>query len=212
VATELAEGLWTWRREHPEWSTESDYEPEVSSYAVRLAEAVLLIDPLWPEEDSDDFGWLDALAREDLLLVAVLKPDHVRDAAGIAHAYGGRVLAGEEAASEVDGEAPVHVVASGAKLGGGVRVLDDGRGRGETPLWLPSHRAVAFADGVRGDPEGGLRVWSYPPGREAAVRGAVTEIAALEPEMVLVGHGEPVTAGGAGALRDALDRPPWVDE
>src|SRR4029077_18904683 len=84
VATELADGLWTWRREHPEWHHEANYEAEVSSYAVRVAEAVLLLDPLWPEEDSEDFDWLDALARSNRLLVAVLKPDHARDGAGIA--------------------------------------------------------------------------------------------------------------------------------
>src|SRR4051812_35831400 len=91
VATELAEGLWTWRREHPEWHTGSDFEPEVASYAVRLPSALLLVDPLWPEEDSEDFDWLDELARSRLLLVAVLKPDHARDGGGIAHAYGGRL-------------------------------------------------------------------------------------------------------------------------
>ena len=35
MATQLADGLWTWRREHPEWSTDADYEPDVASYAVR---------------------------------------------------------------------------------------------------------------------------------------------------------------------------------
>ena len=212
MARELAEGLWTWRREHPEWSVEADYEAEVASYAFRLPSAVLLVDPLWPEEDSEDFAWLDALARDGRLLVAVLKPDHVRDAAGLAHAYGGRVVAGERAAGEIDGEAPVHVLAAGDNLVDGVRALDDGRGRGETPLWVPSHHAVAFADGVRGDPDGGLRIWSYPAGREAAVREAVGTIAALEPDLVLVGHGDPVTTGGGAALRDALERPPWFDE
>src|SRR4051812_9682513 len=115
VATQLADGLWTWRREHPEWSTEANYEPDVASHAVRLAEAILLIDPLWPEEDSEDFDWLDALARSDRLLVAVLKPDHARDAAGIARAYGGRVLARAPAARELDGGAPGPLVAPGAK-------------------------------------------------------------------------------------------------
>src|SRR3954464_3201335 len=86
MATALADGLWMWHREHPEWDTRANYEPEVASYAVRLTEAVLLVDPLWPEEDAEDFDWLDALARSDRLLVAVLKPDHARDAAGSARA------------------------------------------------------------------------------------------------------------------------------
>jgi len=209
VATELVPGLWTWRREHPDWDLDSDYEPEVGSFAVRLEQAILFVDPLWPEEESEDFAWLDALARADRLLVAVLKPDHARDAAGIAHAYGGRILAGEASAAVLGPGAPVHVVQPGARLPDEVRVLDDARGRGETPLWVPSHRAVLFADAVRGDPGGGLRVWSYPPGREDAVRAALRAIADLGPELVLVGHGRSVTSGGAAALRAALDRPPW---
>jgi len=212
VATELADGLWTWRREHPEWDTRADWDPDVACYAVRLAQAMLLIDPLWPEEGSEDFDWLDGIARADRLLVAVLKPDHVRDAAGIAHAYGGRIVAGEAAAGAIAGTAPVHVVAAGEKLLEGIRTLDDARGRGETPLWVPHYRAVAFADGIIGDGDGGLRVWSYPAGLEEAVRAAMTAIADLEPDMVLVGHGAPVTSGGAAALRSALDRPPFEVE
>src|SRR3954464_9562747 len=128
MATALADGLWMWHREHPEWDTRANYEPEVASYAVRLTEAVLLIDPLWPEEDSEDFDWLDALARSDRLLVAVLKPHHVRGGAGLAHAYGGRVLAGAATAAELDSGVPVHVIAPGEKVAGGVRALDDARG------------------------------------------------------------------------------------
>ena len=97
----------------------------------------------------------------------------------------------------------------GEDVADGARFLADGRGRDETPLWLPTVRAVAFADAVRGDPDGGLRVWSYPPGHESSTRDALSTIATLEPELVLVGHGEPVLADGATALRSALDRPPW---
>src|SRR3954468_23832411 len=113
MATELADGLWMWHREHPEWDTRANYEPEVASYAARLAEAVLLVDPLWPEEDSQDFDWLDGLVRSTRLLVAVLKPDHVRDGAGIAHAYGGRVLAGDAAAAGAGRGGPPHPVPPG---------------------------------------------------------------------------------------------------
>ena len=190
MATELAPGVWMWRREHPEWTPDSDYEPEVACYAVRLPSARLLIDPLWADDDADE-DWIDE----------------------IAHAYGGRVVTNAAAAALLDPSATVSVLAAGEDLADGARFLDDGRGRGETPLWLPTARAVAFADAVRGDPEaGGLRVWSYPPGHDLVTRDALSTIAQLEPELVLVGHGEPIVHDGAAALREALYRPPWIVE
>ncbi|TMM01608.1 MAG: hypothetical protein E6G10_12610 [Actinobacteria bacterium] len=211
MATELAPGVWMWRREHPEWGPGADYEPEVSCYAVELPSARLLIDPLWPEEDAD-VDWLDALVRRRRVIVAVLKPDHLREGAELAHAYGGRVVTNAAVASLLHPTVPFSVLEPGEPLADGARLFEDGRGRGETPLWLPTHGAIAFADAVRGDPAGGLRVWSYPPGREEATRAALEVIAALEPDLVLVGHGDPVVSDGAAALREALRRPPWVEE
>src|SRR5436309_62842 len=81
--------------------------------------------------------------------------------------------------------------------------------------WRPSSlqgSGRGAASTPSGGPAGGLRVWSYPPGREEATRGALEAIAALEPELILVGHGDPVVGGGAAALRAALRRPPWVQE
>jgi hypothetical protein len=154
--------------------------------------------------------WLDGFAGRGRVLVTVLKPDHLRDAAEVAHAYGGRVVTNAEVAALLDPSRTVSVLEVGEDLADGARFLDDGRGRGETPLWLPTAHAVAFADAVRGDPEaGGLRVWSYPAGHDLLTRDALSTIARLEPDLVLVGHGEPVTHDGAAALREALDRPPW---
>jgi hypothetical protein len=211
VATELAPGVWTWRREHPDWAPGDDFEPEVACYAVALPSARLLVDPLWPDDD-DDVDWLDDFAHGGRVLAAVLKPDHVRDAAEVAHAYGGRVVTNADVAPQLAARATVSVLDVGEEIADGARFVGDGRGRGETPLWIPPARAIAFADAVRGDPAGGLRVWSYPPGREPATRDALETIVLLEPEIVLVGHGQPVVGAGAAALREALDRPPWVTE
>ena len=75
-------------------------------------------------------------------------------------------------------------------LGGGVVALDDGRGRNETPLWLPEQQALVFADGMTA-PEGELRVWATPR-HEDRVLPALRELLALPFELVLVSHGEPV--------------------
>ena len=42
---------------------------------------------------------------------------------------------------------------------GGLVALYDGRGRNETPVWLPEQRAVVFADGMTA-PGGELSVYS----------------------------------------------------
>src|SRR5215207_11427838 len=35
----------------------------------------------------------------------------------------------------------------------------DGRFKGETPLWIPAHAALIFADAVVADRAGNLRIW-----------------------------------------------------
>jgi hypothetical protein len=49
----------------------------------------------------------------------------------------------------------------GSKLPGRLVALYDGRGRNETPLWLPQQGALVFADGLTAPP-GELRVWTTP--------------------------------------------------
>ena len=46
-------------------------------------------------------------------------------------------------------------------LPGGLEALYDGRGRNETPLWLPDQRTLVFADALTA-PHGELLVWGTP--------------------------------------------------
>jgi hypothetical protein len=50
---ELAPGLWTWTGEHPEWTPELTWGPEVRSYAVALEGMTVLIDPIAPAPPAD---------------------------------------------------------------------------------------------------------------------------------------------------------------
>jgi hypothetical protein len=50
---------------------------------------------------------------------------------------------------------------------GRIRGAYDGRGRNETPLWLPEQRALVFADALT-ERNGELRVWGGRPGRRSA--------------------------------------------
>jgi hypothetical protein len=50
---ELRPGLWTWTGEHPEWTPELTWGPEVRSYAVQIDEIRVLIDPVLPAPRAD---------------------------------------------------------------------------------------------------------------------------------------------------------------
>jgi hypothetical protein len=50
---ELRPGLWTWTGEHPEWTPELTWGPEVRSYAVQVDEIRVLIDPVLPAPRAD---------------------------------------------------------------------------------------------------------------------------------------------------------------
>jgi hypothetical protein len=50
---EIRPGLWTWTGEHPEWTPEMTWGPEVRSYAVQIGDARYLIDPVQPAPSAD---------------------------------------------------------------------------------------------------------------------------------------------------------------
>jgi hypothetical protein len=88
---DVAPGLWLWRHPHPDWSPGSDWEPEVSSFAVESRGARVLLDPLAPPP-SEREAWerLDAFAPDTAV---VLKPDHVRDVELFVRWYGVKAFA-----------------------------------------------------------------------------------------------------------------------
>jgi len=50
---EIRPGLWTWTGEHPEWTPELTWGPEVRSYAVQVDGTRVLIDPVQPAPRGD---------------------------------------------------------------------------------------------------------------------------------------------------------------
>jgi glyoxylase-like metal-dependent hydrolase (beta-lactamase superfamily II) len=200
---DVAPGLWLWRQPHPDWREGLDWGPEVSSCFVESRGEAVLLDPLAPPPRAQDF-WARLDAVEPTAAV-VLKPDHVRDIDlfvrwyGV-QAYGPHLFFG--------GDAPktqLRFVQPGAELPGGLQALYDGRGRLETPLYLPEQRALVFADGLTA-PDGVLRVWGTP-WHEERVLPALRALLELPFELVLVSHGEPVHS--RADFEDALDREPW---
>ena len=104
-------------------------------------------------------------------------------------------------------ETELEPIEPGSELPGGLVALYDGRGRNETPLWLPEQRAIVFADALT-ERGGALRVWGTP-WHEERVLPALRAMLDLPFEHVIVSHGEPVH--DRAAFERALELPPWVE-
>jgi hypothetical protein len=198
------EGLWIWRLRHPYWREGDDWEPVVAATCVESEGEVALIDPIAPPDDATQF-WELVDSRPPTFLV-VLKPDHVRDVDLFAKRYGvpayGPDLFYRDDTPETDLE-PIH---PGDELPGGLIVQTDGRIHHDTPLWVPAHRALVFADTLT-ERDGQLRVWSTPWDEEGP-RRALGQLLNLPFRHVIISHGEPVH--DRRAFEEALDMPPWA--
>jgi glyoxylase-like metal-dependent hydrolase (beta-lactamase superfamily II) len=200
---DVEEGLWIWRIKHPRWRPGQGWEPLVASTCVESKGEILVLDPLAPPEGASQL-WKRLDARPPTAVV-VLKPDHVRDVDLFARRYsvpgfGPRVFFPEDIP-----ETKLQPIDPGNHLPGGIVAVYDGRGRNETPLWLPEQRALVFADALTA-PDGELRVWATPWHEERALP-ALRALLDLPFVRVIVSHGEPVHT--REAYERALRLAPW---
>jgi hypothetical protein len=201
---DVAPGLWVWRLQHPDWAPDVDWEPFVTSTCVESGGEVAVLDPLAPPEDATEI-W-DRLDARPPTLAAVLKPDHVRDVDLFVQRYGARAYGPYLVWRHNIPETELEGIEPGSELPGGLVALYDGRGRNETPLWLPEQRAVVFADALT-ERDGKLLVWGTP-WHEERVLPALRALLDLPFEHVIVSHGEPVH--DRAAFQRALELPPWA--
>jgi glyoxylase-like metal-dependent hydrolase (beta-lactamase superfamily II) len=164
----------------------------------------LLLDPLAPAADAPEL-W-ERLDAQPPTAVVVLKPDHVRDVDLFVRRYGVPAF-GPRLFFRWDlPETELKFIEPGSVLPGGLVAVYDGRGRNETPLWLPEQRALVFADALTA-PEGGqLRVWASPS-YQARALPALRALLEFPFEHVIVSHGEPVHS--RAAFERALEIEPW---
>ena len=135
---EIAPGLWHWTARHPHIGI------DVSSYY--LAGPRVLIDALIPPAGLAFFE--DHGRPEHFLLT---NRHHDRDAWRLREAFGCTVHCISNGVHELEGRGPVETFEFGDKLPGGIVVHEvDVICPDETALYLPSHRALACADGVIG--------------------------------------------------------------
>jgi hypothetical protein len=196
----VAPGLYRWTARHPEAEANpqvgspADWGPDVGSVAYAAADALVLVDPLVPDDRPDFRDELDALVGEHGQRVAILTTlqFHRRSRDELAARYGASTSRGKKS------------------LPRGVETISI-RGAGEAMVWIPEHRALIPGDRLLGDDRGGLRLspesWlRYLPSgmNQAGLREALRPLLDLPVEMVLVSHGEPVLEGGREALAEAL--------
>jgi glyoxylase-like metal-dependent hydrolase (beta-lactamase superfamily II) len=200
---DVAERLWIWRVEHPSWSPDADWEPLVTSTCAVSAGEVAVFDALAPPEQAREL-W-ERLDAQPPTMAVVLKPDHVRDVDLFVGRYGARAFGPSLFWPDDVPETSLEPIEPDAELPGGFVALYDGRGRNETPLWLPEQRTIVFADALTA-PGGVLRVWSTP-WHETRTLPALRALLELPFERVLVSHGEPVH--DRAEYERALERAPW---
>lgn len=201
---DVATGLWIWRLEHPHWKPGQGWEPRVTCTCVDSDGQRLVLDPLAPPADASEF-W-QRLDAQPPTAAAILKPDHVRDVDVFVRryhipAFGPRLFFREDIP-----ETRLQFIEPGSRLPGGLLAVYDGRGRNETPLWLPEQRALVFADALTA-PGGELKVWASPSHGERALP-ALRALLELPFEHVIVSHGEPLHT--RAAYEKALEKPPWM--
>jgi glyoxylase-like metal-dependent hydrolase (beta-lactamase superfamily II) len=195
---ELRPGLWRWTGSHPEWNHAEHWGPEVGSVYAEVPDAVVVVDPLVPEDAEEQF-WtaLDRDVERLGLPVHVLLTVHwhERSVATVLDRYKATLWRPEER-----GELPTGVRAEIVKGGDWVEAL----------FFLEAHRALVAGDLLIGK-DGGIELpvsW-FPKGEqewaERELRPELRErLGRLPVELVIVSHGEPVLENGADALRRAL--------
>lgn len=196
---ELRPGLWRWTAAHPEWEHAEHWGPEVGSVYAELPDALVMVDPLVPQDEEDRF-W-EALDRD---VERVGKPVHVlltvhwheRSVAAVLDRYKATLWRPEE-----KGELPAGVHAEVVK----------GSDWDEALFFLEPHRALIAGDLLIGKAGGGIELpvgW-FPKGEQDWAEQELKpelrkRLAELPVELVVVSHGEPVLEDGAAALERAL--------
>ena len=186
----LADGLWRWTAPHPNAADWPDFGPpvpaEVGCVYYEAADAVVLIDPLLPEGEEEDFlTYLDRDIERLGLPVSILLTAawHERSAPILRARYG--------ATNRIPEGLERHPI--------------QGAPEEQLAYFIRPHRALVVAEILVGDGRGGLALAPSPALEDrAALDRSLSVIAALPVELVLVSHGEPVLEDGRRAIELAL--------
>jgi len=202
---DVAKGLWIWRAEHHHWKPGDDWQPVVTSTFVESGGERLVLDPLVPKTGAEEL-WKRLDARPPTL-AAVLIPDHVRDVEEFVRRYKVRPFGPRLFWPDDVPKTALEILEPDRVLPGGLVALYDGRGRLETPVWLPEQRVIVFGDALT-ERGGKLLVWSSPWHEKRALP-ALRELLKLPFEQVIISHCDHEPVHSRSAYERALELPPW---
>ena len=185
-----------WSRRQP------DRQMYFNSHFFVVPAGNVAVDPL-PLE-ADEAEQIAALGGVDTIVIT--NRDHLRDAPALRERFGARIATSEREAGLL--ELPVdRLLRDGEEIFSGARavLLSHQKTPGEFALHLPRDRAVLVGDAIFGAPAGAL---SLPADRmyEDVQRAVLSlrRIAALQPDILLVGDGTSLWSGATHAIETLL--------
>jgi hypothetical protein len=197
---EIAPGVFHWTALHPH------IKMQVSSYF--LADEGVVLDPMLPAEGLD---WFDE--HSPPVAVLLTNRHHYRRSADFVEAFGCDVLCHRAGLHEFTEEQHVAAFEDGDEPVPGVQVKHVGAiCPDEVAIHVPRAKAIAFADGiVRWRPEDSLgfvpdSLFDDPEKDKAGIRDSIEALLPLEPDHLLLAHGNPIVGGGTAALQAFLGR------
>jgi hypothetical protein len=198
---EIAPDLWHWS------AVRERIGMEVSSYYLESERVI--VDPMIPPEGLDFFRVHGA--PEHAILT---NRHHDRDAWRLHEAFGCTVHCIRNGLHEIAGRGPAEAFDFGDRLPGGIHAHEvDAICPDETALYIPRHRALAVADGVvrwrQGDELQFVPDWLMddPLQTKQQLRTAYRGLLELDFDLLLLAHGDPITADAWVALRAFVDAP-----
>jgi hypothetical protein len=195
---EIAPGIVHWEAFH------EGIRSRVSSYMVVAGGVVL--DPMPPEEG---FGELAEQFGEPRTVVLTNR-HHFRHSAELQERFGATVHCHELGMHAFRDDQHVVPFAFGDELPGGAVAEEVGAlTPEETAVWFPAVSALAFADGLVRMPPGGPLgfvpdelMGDHPERVKDGLRTALGRLAELQPDALLLAHGEPWIGEGGEALTE----------
>ncbi len=202
---ELDLGLWIWRARHPFWSKGDDYQQVVTSTFVKSGGETIIIDPLAPSLDC--IGLWERLDKDPPTMAVITMPDHVRDIDIFVKRYGSKPFGPRFFFPDQVPHTELTPLISEEKIRGNITPLYDGRGRAETPIWVPEKHVIVFGDALT-ESAGELRIWDSPwhSKREIPALRAMLD---LPFEKVIISHCDNFPVHSRKEFEKALDLPPF---
>jgi glyoxylase-like metal-dependent hydrolase (beta-lactamase superfamily II) len=136
---ELQTGVWHWEAPHPEWAPPGDWDHQaVSSYAIDIADRLVLFDPLADPSEIEE----RATGRKTAIVLT--SPWHARDAVSLAERLDAPIYVPppDRDPDPVGG----HVFRAGDRLPVGVEAFPGREEPHDVVLYVESRRAVVAGD------------------------------------------------------------------